>query len=461
MSVFIDPVNTHAESAIHSSQSLIRRMFRIVDCSEPFKKRSLIVVLASFFCLGSAVIESLKAAPLQATGSSPAAQDATKVEDEGSQDNQSQDRKSQGHGQNATDQAEVAEGQDSGSSAPILEQWVLQLGHENYLRRERASRQLIKAGPAAVGVLSDAVRLGDLEVVERAAAAMIEIAISVPPREDGGAYERLLELSSQSVGRPASMARNALSEVKEFRSQQAKKSLARAGVFVGLAEFSIGAQSRQRMLVEVGDNWNQDIKALQWLAWVDGYDNARIEGRSVRLEVIREVVKMPSLRSLILADAEIRDDALDPLNELKRLDTLEFQYSRLEESHGDLIAALPLRTSLILMGTGLSEQRADRLKEELPGLQIQYRRGGFLGVMCIDNFDVCEVTGIQEGSAAEAAGLMRGDIITMIDDREIKHFRDLQNAINEHVPGDSVKVQYQRGGEDQSLSLKLRRYQES
>jgi membrane-associated protease RseP (regulator of RpoE activity) len=215
------------------------------------------------------------------------------------------------------------------------------------------------------------------------------------------------------------------------------------------------------MLVEVGENWNQDIEVLQWLAWVDGYDNARVEGRSVRLEVIREVVKMPSLRSLILADAEIRDDALDPLAELKRLDTLEFQYSRLEESHGDLIAALPLRTSLILMGTGLSEQRANRLKEELPGLQIQYRRGGFLGVMCIDNFDVCEVTGIQEGSAAEAAGLMRGDIITMIDDREIKHFRDLQNAINEHVPGDSVEVQYQRGGEEQSLSLKLRRYQES
>jgi S1-C subfamily serine protease len=80
--------------------------------------------------------------------------------------------------------------------------------------------------------------------------------------------------------------------------------------------------------------------------------------------------------------------------------------------------------------------------------------------MCIDNFDVCEITGIQEGSAAEAAGLIRGDIITMVNDREIKHFRDLQNAINEHVPGDEVQVQFQRGGESKSLSLELRRYQE-
>ena len=36
--------------------------------------------------------------------------------------------------------------------------------------------------------------------------------------------------------------------------------------------------------------------------------------------------------------------------------------------------------------------------------------------MCIDNFDACEVTGIQEGSAAEAAGLMRGDVITMVNE---------------------------------------------
>lgn len=341
-----------------------------------------------------------------------------------------------------------------------IDEWIQQLGHENYLRRERASRNLVRSGSKAVPALATAVRTGDLEVVERAASAMIEIAIAVPPREDGGAFDLLSELATQTVGRPASIARGALSEVKTFRSDQAKKSLTRAGVFVGLATFSIGAQSRQRMLVEINENWNRDIESLQWLEWIKGYDNARIEGDAAKVEVIREVTKIPDLRSVILADAVIDGDALNALSEVDRLDTLEIQYSKLQESHGDLIAALPIRASLILMGTGLSEERADRLKEELPGLQIQYRRGGFLGVMCIDNFDVCEITGIQEGSAAEAAGLIRGDIITMVNDREIKHFRDLQNAINEHVPGDEVQVQFQRGGESKSLSLELRRYQE-
>ena len=338
--------------------------------------------------------------------------------------------------------------------------WVQQLGNENYLRRERASRRLVREGPAAVQALSDAVTGGDLEVVERAAAAMIEIAISAPPRQDGGAFEKLQALSTQAIGRPASIARGALSEIKEYRSEQAKKFLARSGVFVGLSEFSIGAQSRQRLLVEVGENWNRDIAALQWLEWLIGYDNARVEGDAATADVINEITKMPDLVSLILADAVISTESLQVLSSISRLDTLEFQYSKLDEAHGDLLVEIPLRTSLILMGTGLSQQRAEKLIEELPGLQIQYRRGGFLGVMCIDNFDVCEITGIQEGSAAEAAGLIRGDVIKRVDDTEIKHFRDLQKAINQHVPGDEVRVAFDRAGEEKVLKLQLRRYQE-
>ena len=178
-----------------------------------------------------------------------------------------------------------------------IDQWIQYLAADNYLRRERASRRLIKAGPEAVDALATAVQTGDLEVVERAAAAMMEIAISVPPRDDGGAYERLKQLSTQTVGRPASIAKGALVEIQEFRSQQARKFLARAGVFVGLAEFSIGAMSRQRMLVEINENWNGDVETLQWLTWLSGYDNVRLEKGSATVDVIREVTKMPDLRS--------------------------------------------------------------------------------------------------------------------------------------------------------------------
>ena len=96
---------------------------------------------------------------------------------------------------------------------------------------------------------------------------MMEIAFC--SLETTEAYERLKQLSTQTVGRPASIAKGALAEIQSS-VVSARKFLARAGVFVGLAEFSIGAMSRQRMLVEINENWNGDVETLQWLTWLSG-----------------------------------------------------------------------------------------------------------------------------------------------------------------------------------------------
>ena len=67
------------------------------------------------------------------------------------------------------------------------------------------------------------------------------------------------------------------------------------------------------MLVEINENWNGDVETLQWLTWLSGYDNVRLEKGSATVDVIREVTKMPDLRSLILADAEVSTESLEVL----------------------------------------------------------------------------------------------------------------------------------------------------
>ena len=121
---------------------------------------------------------------------------------------------------------------------------------------------------------------------------------------------------------------------------------------------------------------------------------------------------------------------------------------------------MPIRVSLNLMGTGISAQKVDSMKSALPGLQIDHRQGGFLGVTCMDNFDVCEISGVVADSAAEEAGLIKGDVIIRIGDAQVKRFRDLQNAINEHLPGDEVEIKFRRGDKIESIRLKLRRFEE-
>ena len=341
-----------------------------------------------------------------------------------------------------------------------IEYWVSQLGHEHYLRRELASAKLVATGPAAVDQLAEAIRSGDLEVVERAAAALVEIASVSPPRRDGGAYTRLSTIADQSVGRSASVARDAVRDVRMQRHVLARQTLAGAGIAVGVRELAIGALAQQRMLLQIDENWNGDTEPLQWLAWLDRIEYARVIGPAITPEVINNVAQMPGLRSLALVDSTIENAALEPLTKMDRIDTLDIRYVKLTEQQGDLIAAIPLRVSLNLMGTGLPPEKVDAMRSALPGLKIEYRRGGFLGVTCFDNFDSCIINSVEPGGAAKDAGLIQHDVIVQIDDSPVEHFRDLQSAIGRHVAGDEVEVRYRRGDKIESVKLRLRRYED-
>ena len=349
----------------------------------------------------------------------------------------------------------------SGQEANTIAYWVEQLGHDLYLRREMASKKLTEAGPAAIDDLVKVIRTGDLEVVERAMAVITEIALSRPPRDDGGAWDQLNLLATQGAGRLASSAEAAIDEVREHRAGEARTTLAAAGVFVGMDEFAISAISQPRMIVQIDESWRGDIQSLQWLRWLNGVENARVKGSAVRRDVLERVTEIPGLKSLAIVDAKVDDATLEPLKEMTRIHSLEFRYVPLTDDQGDQVASLPIRVSLNLMGTGISPQKVESMRSALPGLQIDHRQGGFLGVTCLDSFDVCAINGVLPDSAAEEAGLIKGDVIVRIGDTEVNRFKDLQNAINQHPPGDEVEVKYRRGDKIESVKLHLRRFEES
>lgn len=54
------------------------------------------------------------------------------------------------------------------------------------------------------------------------------------------------------------------------------------------------------------------------------------------------------------------------------------------------------------------------------------------------------VTSVQEGSAAEAAGMVRGDVITKFDGNKITCYADLQTTLQYYASGDTVKITVMR-----------------
>ena len=59
------------------------------------------------------------------------------------------------------------------------------------------------------------------------------------------------------------------------------------------------------------------------------------------------------------------------------------------------------------------------------------------------------------GAPAQKAGLRTGDVILRLDDRAIATASDLGQAVNMHKPGDTVKVEVQRNGSRETLSVTL------
>jgi hypothetical protein len=65
------------------------------------------------------------------------------------------------------------------------------------------------------------------------------------------------------------------------------------------------------------------------------------------------------------------------------------------------------------------------------------------------------VTAVEEDTPAEKAGLKEGDVIIAMDDKKVTAGSDLIDAINDHKPGDTVKLVYYRGKEKKSANVTL------
>jgi serine protease Do len=78
-----------------------------------------------------------------------------------------------------------------------------------------------------------------------------------------------------------------------------------------------------------------------------------------------------------------------------------------------------------------------------------------LGVVTEGNEKGAEIQSITKESAAEKAGLKKGDVITKIGDCKIESTDDVTEAVRRHKPGDKVGVIYLRDGKELKTNAEL------
>ncbi|TWT94402.1 PDZ domain-containing protein [Stieleria varia] len=351
---------------------------------------------------------------------------------------------------------------DSVDSSLDPQYWAEQLGHDRFLRRESATRELIQLGDAAVDPLVAVIDNGNLEVNQRAISILSAIALQQSPKEDDGAYGALLTLSDTSAGSRLSMVQRALAEIAATRREQAESILRDAGYFIGADHFSFSLSTLiiPVKMLRVDGSWKDEPDTVTWLRWLTDIQYAEIRGDAVCTDVIKQLAKMPSLQYLAIIDGDLDAEAISEMKSMAQLKELELRYVSLDDEKRELLSSVPIRLTLSIMGTGTSEEQADQMRRDLPGLAIIHHNGGFLGVNCSTRSEACIIDAIVRESAAEAAGLRPGDMIIGIDQTEVEQFSDLQQAVKQRKAGDEIEVRYRRLnlGEVATVKATLRKY---
>ena len=81
-----------------------------------------------------------------------------------------------------------------------------------------------------------------------------------------------------------------------------------------------------------------------------------------------------------------------------------------------------------------------------------------LGVVTDGHEKGAAIQSVTKESAAEKAGLKKGDVITRINNRKIETTDDVSDAIRSHKPGDKVALTYLRDGKEEKATTELGRW---
>ena len=93
--------------------------------------------------------------------------------------------------------------------------------------------------------------------------------------------------------------------------------------------------------------------------------------------------------------------------------------------------------------------------DDLQSFGMGDSKSAFLGVATGEGKEGAEIEEVTKGSAAEKAGLRKGDVITKVGDKAVFSQDDVSAEVKKHKPEDKVTITYKRDGKEQKATATL------
>jgi hypothetical protein len=288
------------------------------------------------------------------------------------------------------------------TSVPVdpaeIERTIAALDSPQYALREQAQAGLVRIGGPAVSSLHKGAEGGSLERTSRAIRTLGQIAAGgdLPTFERvQDALETLSRSKSRAVSRRAQLELEGLGEVRT------KHAIARFEALGGRMKRNRNSAATQAALAN-GIDFRPGAQAVLNRKW---------QGRDEDLVLLTRIANLDTV--YVTRSAPVSAESLEKLRHA-------------------ITTAQPNRR-----------------------FQIQSRGDAMVGIQAGTGEELCLISGVEEGSPAERAGLKPGDVITHYNGEPIDGFERLVEITRELTPGTKVKLEVVRREQGKTIELEL------
>lgn len=337
-----------------------------------------------------------------------------------------------------------------------IRNWISELDANDFDRRDKASGKLITAGVSVIPIVVEMLPRGSAEAKLRGIYVLRTLALSDSEEIQSAANTALEDLRQSESRSIATKADAAARYVAQSREMITLARLEKLGAQVDLAAVMRNGQFVHiPYVIRFGEDWTGTDDDLRRLKWLVSIREIEFHGEKFTDESIKQLKHLPEASDVTLNRCSISNEGLKILPDLKNLSRISIHYCAVTDACIQHLQKIKYASLFKLYGTKMSRDAALTLSDEHDGVEVDFRKGGLLGVACLAGSDRCLISAIEPESAAEKAGIRIGDVIYEFAGRPVSNIGELTAVVANFEPGKEAIVKWRRGDEELQASIEL------
>lgn len=343
-------------------------------------------------------------------------------------------------------QVTIAQDKAPPPTAEQLTRWGRELDDDEFLVREEATQQLVRAGLPAVEVCRRVLQQATPESGSRAMHVLHQLALSNDLPLLDGARTALEEVTRGKSSPLKARAEEVLAQLNTQRQAITLAELEGLGARIRRTQFVAGFAAEEIIQsLEIGADWRGNDDDFRRLKWLTDIRQIALVGDRATDGALKYVSAMKGLKSVQAYRANISDAAVKNLADCPQLEEVGLYYiPAITDDSLQALKAVKTLTAVRVYGTRATPEVAAELQAGLGAGKVDFRHGAFLGVGCITVDTSCTISRVNKDSPADRAGIQQEDVVLSFNGQAVPDFETLTAIISKLKAGDTAELVVQR-----------------